>query len=126
MTPDLLKAFGESRRADDALVREALAEVGLPAELALVGTSDDPDLDAALRASHHAGMDLVGQEVGTPVLHVPTDTGTVAFFGPVLTPIPAGERAGRLWDGVVAVAGEESFYELKRSRTRPLAFDRVP
>lgn len=119
------RIHGAGRQADEALLREALVQVGLPADLADEAASDDRDLDAALRESHRAGMDPVGQEVGTPVLHVPTDAGTVAFFGPVLTPIPSGERAGRLWDAVVTVAGDDAFFELKRSRTRPLAFDRV-
>ncbi len=104
------------------LVREALAEVGLPEEL--VKAADDPALDAALRQSHHAGMDLVGTEVGTPVIHVPGPDGrTVAFFGPVVTPTPKGEAAGRLWDGTLLVAGTPGFYEIKRSRELGPIFD---
>ena len=40
----------------------------------------------------------------------------VAFFGPVVSPAPTGEAAGRLWDGVLAVAGTPGFFELKRTR----------
>jgi hypothetical protein len=62
--------------------------------------------------------------VGTPVIHVPgTDGKTTAFFGPVVTPIPRGEAAARLWDGVLLVAGTDGFYELKRTRDRPPIFD---
>jgi len=101
----------------DAVIAAALDEVGLPPELAKAATSDD--YDQALRASHQRAIDLVGDEVGTPVIAV---EGT-AFFGPVVSPAPKGEAAGRLWDGCVLVAGTDGFFELKRSRTRGPVFD---
>jgi hypothetical protein len=95
---------------------EALAEVGLPARL--LDTADSDALDEELRAEHHRGMDPVGMDVGTPVIHVPGPQGsTIAFFGPVVTPTPRGDAAGTLWDGVLAVAGTPGFFELKRTRT---------
>jgi len=99
---------------DRATVEAALAEVGLPADLA-----DAMDFDEALRASHADGMDRVGYEVGTPVISV---HGT-SFFGPVMSPIPRGQDAARLWDGVMLVASTDGFFELKRSRTRDPVFD---
>jgi hypothetical protein len=105
------------KRQDDGLVAEALAEVGLPAELA--ATAASTEYDEALRASHAAGMEPVGYEVGTPVIHL----GGVAIFGPVITPAPKGEAAGRLWDGVELVMTTDGFFELKRSRDRSPSFD---
>ncbi|MHB8191535.1 MAG: mycothiol-dependent nitroreductase Rv2466c family protein [Ferrimicrobium sp.] len=112
----------QGRDHDHDLYLEALLEVGLPGKLA--DASATTEFDQALRASHHAGMDPVGEDVGTPVIHVPNIDGQrIAFFGPVVIPAPKGDAAGRLWDGVVLVAGTDGFYELKRSRTREPNFE---
>lgn len=98
------------------MIAAAVAEVGLEPDL--VDAMDDSSLDEAVAASHHEGMDQVGDEVGTPTIAIEG----AAFFGPVLSKIPRGEEAGQLWDGCVAVAKVPYFYELKRSRTGELDF----
>jgi protein-disulfide isomerase-like protein with CxxC motif len=107
----------EKAERDRATIESALADARLPAELA--EAMDSTDYDKALRASHCDGMDRVGYEVGTPVISV----GDLSIFGPVVSPIPRGEAAARLWDGVMLIAGTDGFFEMKRSRTRDPIFD---
>ena len=93
------------------VICRALETTGLPAELAAYAKVTD--VDEALRAGHEAGISQVGQDVGTPVMAV---NGT-AFFGPVITRVPTGEEAGKLFDATVVLAAYPYFFELKRSRT---------
>ncbi|WP_336209924.1 mycothiol-dependent nitroreductase Rv2466c family protein [Nonomuraea sp. LPB2021202275-12-8] len=99
------------------IVEESLVAAGLDSDL--IGAMDSAEYDEAVRRSHDEGIDLVGQEVGTPVIRV----GANAFFGPVITSIPRGEDAGRLWDGVLLVTEFDDFFELKRTRTGSPRFD---
>ena len=102
---------------DRGTVERSLTEAGLPVELADAMTSTE--YDDEVRGSHRAAMDQVGDQVGTPVISVDGS----AIFGPVVSPIPRGDTAGRLWDGVLACLGVDGFFELKRSRTRDPVFD---
>jgi len=124
---DLYTALGtrihlRKQETGPELYTAALTEAGL--DTALAAAADSTEYDQALRASHDAGMKPVGLDVGTPVIHAPgPDGAAVAFFGPVVTPAPKGEAAGRLWDGCLLVAGTPGFYEIKRTREASPIFD---
>ncbi|MDR1078298.1 MAG: DsbA family protein [Propionibacteriaceae bacterium] len=124
--PDVSRAFytalgtryhnlGQPRAVET--IREALAELGLDQAIAERSLTDA--FDAELRRSHHEGMDPVGMDVGTPVLRINGQS----LFGPVISPAPTGEEAGRLFDGVALVTSYPGFFELKRTRTVGPIFD---
>lgn len=101
----------------EQLFKDSLIEVGLSESLS--AAMNDESLDVKIIESHERGIKLVGNDVGTPIIAI---EGT-AFFGPVISPAPKGEEAGRLWDGVVSVASYRGFFEIKRSRNVGPIFD---
>src|ERR1700682_4671049 len=105
---------------EQASVAAALEDAKLPADL--IGAMESTNYDETLRASHKDGIDRVGQDVGTPIISV----NGASFFGPVVTPMPRGEAAAKLWDGVVLVSGIDGFFEIKRPRDRRPIFDEAP
>jgi hypothetical protein len=111
------RLHNQGRRDDPEVIPEALADVGLPTELAKAAESTD--FDQVIKDSHNEAFDEVGLDVGTPVIRVRGK----AMFGPVITPAPRGEAAGELWDGLVLVIKADGFFELKRSRDRRPTFD---
>ena len=111
------RLHNQGRREDPEVIPEALAEVGLPADLAQAAVSTE--FDEQIKASHHEAFDAVGLDVGTPVIRLRGNT----IFGPVITPAPKGEAAGRLFDGLALVTEADGFFELKRTRDRKPSFD---
>jgi 2-hydroxychromene-2-carboxylate isomerase len=119
---DLYTAIGtrfhvEKRRDDPRVFPESLEQVGLPASLS--EAAESTEFDDTIKKSHHEAFDQVGIDVGTPVIRVRGN----AFFGPVVTPAPKGEAAGKLWDGFVLIAETDGVFEIKRSRDRRPTFE---
>ena len=96
---------------DRATVAAAVGEAGLPG--ALLSAYDDDEQDTAIRSSHAESQQRVGQEAGSPVVAFGDGPG---FFGPIVTEVPAGEAADRLYDAVRLLSTVDGFSELKRSR----------
>ncbi|WP_030763022.1 DsbA family protein [Streptomyces sp. NRRL F-2664] len=123
---DLLTAMGTRfhLRGDWGNLAGALADAGLPRRMAQAAGSTA--YDGAVRSSHAQAVALAGADAGTPVVSVVRPDGErVGFFGPVVSPAPTGEAAGRLWDGLLLLAGVPGFYEVRRARAGPPRFGPV-
>ena len=93
------------------LLSDSLKEVGL--DLKYLAEMENSDWDKQIIESHEAGIKLVGDDVGTPIIAI----NGIGFFGPVISPAPKGEEAGKPWDGIVLSASYPGFFEIKRTRT---------
>jgi 2-hydroxychromene-2-carboxylate isomerase len=110
-------SLAAAEQAARHLVEDALADAGLPADLA--DALDDAAFDDEIRGETDEALTLTGRDVGTPILHFRPPTGT-AFFGPVISRLPSADDAVSLWDHVIALAEFPGFAEIKRSmRERP-------
>ena len=96
---------------DEGLLEDALTQSGLPVEL--YGATADETLDEQIRQSHEDSQARVGTASGSPVTAIGQAPG---FFGPVVVPIPAGEDADNLFDGLALLSSVPQFSELKRAR----------
>jgi predicted DsbA family dithiol-disulfide isomerase len=99
------------------LLMDALKEIGIDTKI--VQEMNNSDWDKEIIESHERGIKIVGNDVGTPIIAI----NGIGFFGPVISPAPKGEEAGKLWDGVVLSGSYPGFFEIKRSRTVGPIFD---
>ena len=122
-------AFGTRIHHDQQLFDFDVGDVlrGCDIDPSHVAAFDDGSWDAEIRTRMDAGLDLVGQDVGTPIIAMEDGRGgRVGIFGPVITQVPPGDEALRLWDMVVGATLTPSFWELKRTRTEPPDFGERP
>jgi hypothetical protein len=113
---ELYTAFGEEihlnkMKFSPELNSKVLSRFSFPDDL--LPSADDISLDESILVSHKDGMGRVGEDVGTPIVSIEG----VSFFGPVISPAPKGEDAGKHFDGAYAVASYPGFFEMKRTRT---------
>jgi hypothetical protein len=107
----------QNRSLNADTIREALVACRLP--LSLIRAAETDEYDEDLRVSHQRGVELVGPDVGTPIVLLPEG----AVFGPIMTRIPRGPAAIEVWKSVCHLVANEHFFELKRTRTKAPQFD---
>jgi hypothetical protein len=106
----------------DAGFPDYLRSVGIEDEF--IAAANDESWDDSLRASTADALSRTGKDVGTPIISYNRNGQTTSFFGPVISRVPRGEEALRLWDAMWEIATFPGFAELKRSlRERPQLAD---
>ncbi len=101
-----------------------LEAAGLSTDYA--GAFHDESLDEVIRSRMQVGLDLVGDDVGTPIIAFETPSGPKGVFGPVMSRMPEGDEGVELWDAMVTFATNDGFWELKRTRTEDPQFPARP
>ena len=83
-------------------------------------------MDDVIRTVMDAGLELVGNDVGTPIIAFDNSDGVKAgYFGPIISRIPSTEKSIAMWDAIVTMMDVDSFFELKRTRSEgPMPGDR--
>ena len=105
-----------------SLVGKVLSEAGLNPDWAK--SADDELHDEVIRFETKTALEATGKDVGTPILIFnPGSPEQASFFGPVISKIPRGQDALRLWDAVVTIATTSGMAELKRSLRAAPSFD---
>src|SRR4051794_21747542 len=67
---------------------------------AYVGAANDERWDAVLQAETDDALSRTGNDVGTPIISFRREGKMHSFFGPVISNVPRGPDALRLWDAV--------------------------
>ncbi|MGA1638522.1 MAG: DsbA family protein [Ilumatobacteraceae bacterium] len=117
----------DKRRPKDStelkdFARTVLSEAGLNPQWAESAT--DELHDEVIRYETSRALELTGKDVGTPILVFhPEKPNEASFFGPVISSIPRGAEALRLWDAVETLATTSGMAELKRSLRGAPSFD---
>ena len=90
---------------------EVLTAAGIDTEYA--SAADDTSWDAMIDAEGEMALSRTGRDVGTPIISFGDDG--LSFFGPVISRIPRGVDAVKLWESVTTLAAFPGFAEMKRS-----------
>ena len=82
---------------------------------------EDETHTPVIRYETDLALSRTGKDVGTPILTFkPGAPNEGSFFGPVISKIPRGEDAVKLWDAIEIIATTSGMAELKRSLRSPL------
>ena len=98
---------------EPSALEDILRTCGFPASLALAAVEECWDTD--IQADMDQAVDKAGEHVGVPLIVLDSGKGG-GFFGPVMSPAPAGVDAVKLWDAIITVGSTPGFFELKRTR----------
>ena len=110
-----IKHFIGGEEYNNGLIISVLDQLKLNKQL--INFADDRSLDKELISSSKSAVDIVGQDIGVPtIVFIYEDKKQVGFFGPVLKDLPDQTESLKVWDNLVELAKQDSFYELKRGR----------